>query len=235
VRLAALVVATVLLAACGAGHETTTTATTPTDSREKGDDEGRLPGTPYAFDFTTGTHGWVATLQPSAYASTLADYRALPASLSSSSALYVYLKGGGLVFFKRRITGLTASAWYRASFSAQIATNVGYDCYSFGGPPSRHYVYLGAYTAEPKTLTMGSREGDENLLHVGSLVASHDCTTQQWELETLASFPNSVRVQADGDGSLWLVFAAIVTLENLGEFYLTRFAAGLEGPLNPDS
>ena len=115
---------------------------------------GPSPDGTYAFDFRNGTQGWVPGA-PQFYGNLTAELRPLAGGLASQgSGLFIQIVSSDnpLVYYKRRVTGLSPTASYRVTFSIEIATNTPSGCLGFGGyAAEKTFVRAGATTGEPIT------------------------------------------------------------------------------------
>lgn len=200
------------------------------------------------FDFTEEAAGWEADLvdYPEGReedVSFTAGIRDLPEPLGSGSALYhsgVNISDDLFMYFKQRIGGLEPTTTYRASFRLDFASNHGQDC-TFG-VGSSVYLKTGASQIEP----MGSpdssgiirlnvdkgqqRNSGANALLLGDIRNGQPgCdATAPFAIATRESEGETISVQSDDQGRLWLFFGSESAFESVHELYFTRFRAELE-------
>ena len=201
------------------------------------------------FDFANGPQNWVGGFadypanDPDLFELTT-DYRPLPAPLDTNeNALFIsgINRSDDLwMFYKRRATGLRPNTLYRVQFEVQFATEAASGCFGVGGAPGESvFVKAGASPIEPVTIVdnvgdqrLNIDKGNQsqpgaNALVLGNVANTRPCELPpQWELKTLTS-PNTLAVQSDNEGALWLFFGTDSGFESLTRLYYTRFAATL--------
>ena len=204
------------------------------------------PASP-AFDFSHGTHGFVAGFAdyPPAHE---ADYdlasghRALPAPLGGSG---LHIAGDNhsddlFMYFKGIVEGLTPGTGYRAVVAVEIATNVPMGCAGIGGAPGESvWVKAGVSGEEPMAVMEGtdlrmdidkgnqSRGGLQGVV-LGNIANSRACgQTARWELKAFDPRPVPSRVTADSHGRAWLFFGTDSGFEGRTSLYFTRASVQL--------
>lgn len=201
------------------------------------------------FDFANGPQNWVGGFADypannAALFELTTDYRPLPAPLDTNkSALFIsgINRSDDLwMFYKRRVTGLRPNTLYRVQFEVQFASEAPSNCAGAGGAPGESvFVKAGASSIEPVAIVdnagdyrMNIDKGNQvnpgvNALVLGNVANTRPCELPpQWELKTLTS-ANTLAVQSDANGALWLFFGTDSGFESLTRLYYTRFAATL--------
>jgi hypothetical protein len=141
-----------------------------------------------------------------------------------------------------------ADTLYRLELEMEIASDVPAGCAGVGGSPGEGvYLKLGAATQEPLALPSNA-PGDNGWLRlnidygqqsqsganarvVGILSNSYSCedsTAAPWELKTLSTRGQSLRVRSDADGALWIVAGSDSAFEGRSDWYLTALRVRLE-------
>lgn len=145
---------------------------------------------------------------------------------------------------KREVRGLVPEATYRVELDAEIASDVPHGCAGIGGSPGDSvYMKLGASTQEPFAQTANDgwlrlnidfgnqANGGANAKVVGTLANSHSCddsTDAPWELRTLSTRGQELRVKTDVDGALWIVAGSDSGFEGRTDWYLTHVTLRLQ-------
>jgi hypothetical protein len=204
----------------------------------------------FSFEFAKGAQNWQAGFAEyragqESFMKLTADYRSLPESLGSGSALFISgwnYSDDLFMFYKRRVTGLQASATYAAQFEVEIATDVPHTCGGPGRPGEDVFLKAGATPLEPLT-TIGSDGGRVVLVNVdqgvqansgrnavvlGTIENTVPCEfvdgllIRRWELKTFRSTPHALSVQADDQGRVWLIVGTDSAFEAQTAIYYTR-------------
>jgi hypothetical protein len=145
---------------------------------------------------------------------------------------------------KRELKGLKPDAIYRVEVEAEIASNVPSGCAGIGGSPGESvYLKLGASTQEPLATTAADgwlrmnidygqqSQSGANALVVGTLGNSYSCdagTQAPWELRTISTKGQMLRMRTDASGSMWLVVGSDSAFEGRTDFYITAVRARLQ-------
>lgn len=166
-------------------------------------------------------------------------YEALPEPLEARRG--VRISGNNhsddlAMLIKREVKGLAPEALYRVEVSAEIASNVPSGCFGVGGSPGDSvYLKLGASTREPLAVTAADgwqrltidfgqqAEGGADARVVDTLGNSHECGasgTAPWELRTISTRGEEMRVRTDASGSLWLIVGSDSGFEARSDWYL---------------
>jgi len=174
-------------------------------------------------------------------------YESLPAPLSARRGMRISGNNHSddlAMVIKRQIKGLVPEATYRIELDAEIASNVPHGCSGIGGSPGESvYMKLGASTQEPLAATSApdgwlrlnidygqQANGGANAKVVGTLGNSHSCedsTEAPWELRTLSTRGQELRMRTDTEGSLWIVAGSDSGFEGRTDWYLTAVTVRL--------
>lgn len=167
-------------------------------------------------------------------------HEALPAPLQARRG--VRISGNNhsddlAMLIKREVKGLAPEALYRIEVSAEIASNVPHGCFGVGGSPGDSvYLKLGASTQEPLALTAADgwqrlnidfgqqAEGGTDARVVDTLGNSHECgpsASAPWELRTISTQGEQMRVRTDANGAFWLIVGSDSGFEARTDWYLT--------------
>jgi len=199
------------------------------------------------LDFTQGTQGWVGgfadyPVGQDAFYELEVDYRLLPAPLNTSQNAQ-YISGNNhsddlWMYYKGRVAGLDGNRRYAVRFEVEIATNIPNGCTGVGGAPGEGVsVKVGASTIEPEAVVVGGdwrmnvdkgqqTNGGKNALVVGDVANSVHCgEPPRWELKQLSSGSDSLEVETDGSGSVWLFVGTDSGFEATTSVYYTWVVA----------
>jgi hypothetical protein len=178
-------------------------------------------------------------------------HEALPAPLQARRGLR--LSGNNhsddlAMLVKGTMGGLRPDTLYRLELEMELASDVPAGCAGVGGSPGEGmYMKLGASTQEPLALP-STLPGDggwlrlnidygqqstsgANALVVGILSNSYSCddsTEAPWELKTLSTRGQSLRVRSDTQGRIWLVAGSDSAFEGRSDWYITALRARFE-------
>lgn len=167
-------------------------------------------------------------------------YEALPPPLEARRGMRICGNNHSddlAMLIKREIKGLAPNATYRIAISAEIASNVPSGCFGTGGSPGDSvYMRLGASTQEPLAITatdgwlrlnigygQQAQDGADARV-VDTLGNSYECgasSTAPWELRTLDTGNEEMRVRTDADGAFWLMVGSDSGFESRTDWYLT--------------
>ncbi len=202
------------------------------------------------IDFTQGTQGWVAgfadyPVGQDGFFELEADYRALLSPLNTSQNAQ-YISGNNhsddlWMYYKGQVAGLDANRGYAVRFEVEIATNVPNGCIGVGGAPGEGVtVKAGASTSEPEAIVIGGdwrmnvdkgqqTNGGDDALAIGDVANTVPCgEPPRWELKQLSSGLESLQVQTDGSGSVWLFVGTDSGFEATTSIYYTWVVATFE-------
>jgi hypothetical protein len=195
------------------------------------------------IDFAQGTQGWIADFadypvgQDDFY-ELEADYRTLPEPLNTTENAQ-YISGNNhsddlWMYITGQVVGLEQNRRYIVCFEVELATSVPNGCVGVGGAPAGDVtVKAGASTIEPEAVIRGGDwrmnvdkgqqvNGGENALVMGDMANSVPCgDPQRWELKQLSSGRQSVDVETDGSGSVWLFVGTDSGFEATTSVYYT--------------
>jgi hypothetical protein len=149
---------------------------------------------------------------------------------------------------KAPLGGLRPNQLYQLELELELASDVPAGCAGVGGSPGEGlYMKLGASTTEPLALPStvpgdngwlrlnidyGQQStGGANALLVGILSNSHSCddgVEAPWELKTLSTRGQSLRVRSDAQGRLWVVAGSDSAFEGRTDYYFTALRVRLE-------
>lgn len=152
------------------------------------------------------------------------------------------------MLIKAPLGGLRPNTLYALEVEAELASDVPAGCIGIGGSPGEGlYMKLGASTNEPLALPStvpgdngwlrlnidyGQQStGGANALVVGILSNSRSCddgVEAPWELKTLSTRGQSLRVRSDGQGRLWVVAGSDSAFEGRTDYYFTALRVRLE-------
>jgi len=202
------------------------------------------------IDFAPGTQSWVAGFadypvgQDNFY-ELEADHRPLPAPLNTSqNALYISGNNHSddlWMYTKGRVAGLDPNRRYTVRFEVEIATRVPNGCVGVGGAPGEDVtVKAGASTIEPEAVIIGGdwrmnvakgqqANGGQNALAIGHVANTVPCgEPPRWELKQLSSGRESLEVETDRSGSVWLFVGTDSGFEATTSIYHTWIVATFE-------
>jgi hypothetical protein len=205
------------------------------------------------FNFSEGPQDWVAGFADYPAGQELfmelqSAYAPLPPLLGSGrSALFISGNNHSddlFMFFKRRLDGLRPSTTYTATFAVEFATNVPRGCVGIGGAPGESvFMKAGASTAEPRvivesgalrvTVDKGNQAvGGSHALVLGTVENSLPCTRENlqsrpWERKTLSSGSQTIGVESDANGSVWLLMGTDSGFEGTTSLYYLSFDVDL--------
>jgi hypothetical protein len=202
----------------------------------------------YDFDFSRGTHGWVAGFAdypPSdePIYQLEADYRTLPEPLDTSrGALYIsgVNRSDDLFMYHKGQTSLGRNTTYRVSFEVELATAVPRGCVGVGGAPGEDVtVKAGVSLIEPEAVLDASghlrmnvdkgqqTNGGADAVVLGDVTNSRQCEDPpRWELKRLSG--GSLLINTDDSGRAWLFVGTDSGFESLTALYYTRVIARFE-------
>ena len=200
--------------------------------------------TEFIFTFDSDAEGWMVGFAdlPVDYDQSIYEldhaHRPLPDGLEGSG---VYVQGHNrsddlFMFLKRQVEGLRPGAEYRVHASVDLATNVPAGLFGIGGSPGESvYVKAGASAVEPETvvddnqyLRMNidkgnqSRDG-ESMVVIGN-VAHPDVVDREYRIKTLDNANMPLTVNADEEGSIWLIVGTDSGFEGLSALYYSRIS-----------
>ncbi|MBZ9731148.1 hypothetical protein LB467_15745 [Salegentibacter sp. JZCK2] len=136
------------------------------------------------------------------------------------------------MFVKKQVTGLTPNQEYRLNFEVEFASNVADGQFGIGGSPGESvYIKAGAAPMEPEkeedelgwyrlNIDKGNQAtSGENMVVIGSFANGSD-----ENIYTLKSLSPStpMRVTANSEGSLWLLFGVDSGFEGETTIYINR-------------
>ena len=199
------------------------------------------------IDFSQGTQGFVGgfadyPVGEDALFELVTDYRPLPPPLDTSqNALFISGNNHSddlWMYYKGRVAGLDGSRRYRVRFEVEIATSAPHGCTGVGGAPGEGVtVKAGASTDEPERVVVGAdwrmnvdkgqqTNGGRNALAIGDVANSVPCgETPTWQLKQLSSGSESLVVETDGSGSVWLFVGTDSGFEATTSLYYTWVVA----------
>lgn len=203
----------------------------------------------FAFDFSTGAHGFEGGFSDVAVAEAdnvgfVADHRPLPDPLHGAGLYHSGLNVSDdlFMFFTRRVDGLERGGRYEASLELGIASSHGEDCEV--GVGSGVLVKAGAAGQEVRRVIVFAQGRDEYRLNVDKGEQANDgpaaviigdirnglpgCGDDvPFALETVRAPSKTLTLQADADGTAWLFFGTESTFEAFHEVYFTTFRVDL--------
>jgi hypothetical protein len=232
---ATLSVATLaLLAACGGGNDSpgTSTGSTPTATARV-----------LSQDFNQGADGWAgeasdytAATAPTEVAIELRSTESLGTGYKGAKAFYM---GGTnrsddlLLYVKKQFTGFVANTEYTFSvYALNLLTDAPTGCSGVGGAPGESvYVIAAASPTEPKAV---NTNGDVRLnidrgnqatpgatsLVLGNIANGLPCDGTRKYASKLLRNTGGVKVKADGEGKLWVLFGIDSGFEANSAVYL---------------
>lgn len=202
----------------------------------------------YDFDLRTDTAGWRGAFSdyPAGREDDVefvADHRALPDTLEPGSSLYhrgMNISDDLFMYFDKQIEGLRPHADYRASFRVEFASNAGQDCAL--GVGSSVFIKAGASQIEPEgapdshgIIRLNIDKGEQqnsgaNALQLGDIRNDQPGCEDgaPFSIAVRESVDESIIVEADAEGRVWLLFGSESAFESPHELYFTRFRVELE-------
>jgi hypothetical protein len=146
------------------------------------------------------------------------------------------------MFLKRQVGGLKADTSYRLELSVDIATNAPRGCIGVGGSPGESvHVKAGAVVIEPLRVPDCGRQewrmnidkgeqasGGADAQVLGDFANSKDCDSGDfsYELKPLSNLDlPAFHVNADRDGSIWLILGTDSGFEATTTIYYTEIVA----------
>lgn len=206
----------------------------------------------YDFDFSRGTHGWVAGFadyppSDAPFYHLESDYRALPEPLDTSKG-GLYIAGvnhsDDLFMYYKGQTSVGRNTAYRVSFEVELATAVPRGCIGVGGAPGEDVtVKTGVSLIEPEAildagghLRMNVDKGQQtnggaNAVVLGDVANSRQCEEPlRWELKRLSG--GSLLIHTDDSGRAWVFVGTDSGFESITALYYTRVIARFEQVAN---
>ncbi len=199
----------------------------------------------FNFDFNANVDGWIAGFSDVAVdqeqdVAFVTAHKALPDTFQGKA---LYHKGLNIsddlfMFFKKQVNGLAPNTTYKVSFSADLVTNYGADCFA-----SNVYLKAGVSKIEPKRIVdslngtkyyvmnidKGNQvnEGDHAILLGEGDVKNElpTCDPNIFGKVTRSDSTKTLSVETDSNGSAWLILATESTFEVAHEMYFTAFEA----------
>ena len=145
------------------------------------------------------------------------------------------------MYHKGHVAGLEPNRRYTVRFEVEIATSVASGCVGVGGAPGEDVtVKAGASTIEPGAVIIGGdwrmnidkgqqANGGENALAIGHVANTVPCgEPERWELKQLSSGGDSLEVETDRSGSVWLFVGTDSGFEATTSVYYTWIVAVFE-------
>jgi hypothetical protein len=144
------------------------------------------------------------------------------------------------MYLKREISGLAPATVYRIDFTIELASNAPTNAAGIGGAPGEGVVIkAGAVGFEPKDTIDNNNwyrlnidKGDQAVAGDDVVILGHvgvADNTNDYTLITRSS-PVTLRVQADNNGSLWLIVGTDSGFEGLTELYYSEISVSIQWP-----
>lgn len=200
----------------------------------------------YDFDFEVDTTGWQAGFADYPVGREddvgfIGEVRDRPDTLTVGRALYQFgdnISDDLFMYFARQVDGLEPNTTYRASFHVEFASNHGQDC--MFGVGSSVYIKAGVSPIEPDVdadsgmMRMNIDKGQQHNSGAHALLLG-DVRNDQPGCSDDAPYSVSVResgeetltVQSDANGRIWLILATESAFESPHELYFTRLQVQL--------
>lgn len=212
------------------------------------DDSSTTPRQPvvYDFNFDVDTAGWQAGFADYPVGREedvgfIGEVRDRPDSLTDGWALYQFgdnISDDLFMYFARQVDGLEPGSTYIVSFRVEFASNHGQDC-AFG-VGSSVYIKAGVSPMEPQVdadsgmMRMNIDKGQQHNSGAHALLLG-DIRNDQPGCSDGAPYSVSVResgeetltVQSDANGRIWLLLATESAFESPHELYFTRLQVRL--------
>ncbi|CAG4993776.1 hypothetical protein DYBT9275_01232 [Dyadobacter sp. CECT 9275] len=196
-------------------------------------------------DFESGTDGWSADFSDYSTATdtatlALRSRRALLPSPLDNTRYGILMQGSNrsddlFMFVKKKIKGFRPGGTYNVAFDIDFATNESNDSFGAGGAPGTSvYLKAGASPNEPAkklvgdyynfTLDKGQQsQGGKEMAVIGN--ASNDSDETVYKIVKRSSADNSVTVNANASGEIWLCVGTDSGYEGISVFYYDRIKA----------
>jgi len=198
----------------------------------------------FSFDFTNEDHDWEAGVADFCVGREddvefVADYRALPDTLSGNAWYQsgLNISDDLFMFFTKQVTGLAPLTTYRATFTTEFVSNCGADCLS-----CNMILKAGASVQKPMPEIGDLNDCDYYIMNVDKGNQANEganavimgefgdtsnglpnCDEMIFGRKTVSHTDDTLEIQTDANGELWLLMATESTFEVTNRLYFTAF------------